>query len=134
VDKYKCGSVDWWYPGDWSKRIDALYYNGSLGNGGYNDWRSEYIDVWDQFPSPGNYRNPATYPAGSFRTNQFFLTNPIARSTDIQVWIDPVVYFCFQHHRNAYIDDEGHYQPHQYDYTRAEWHIDYNYYVESLPC
>ena len=110
-----------------------LYYNGSLGNGGYTTWRRQYIDIWDQFPSPGYYRQAGFLGTSSYRINQFFLSSPLSNSTNIQVWIDPVIYFCFRHHHDSYFQD-GELIPAYDHYTKAEYHIDYLWYVENLNC
>jgi len=122
--------VSWWLPGDWSKRINNVYFNGSLGNGGYNrDWRREYVDIWDQIPA-GYPRRAGFVGASPTYTNQTFFFGAVSVPTDIQVWVDPVIYYCFRHRSDGYYDGLGNYYPPVTHYTRAEYHIDYLSYIQ----
>ena len=45
-------------------------------------------------------------------------------SRDVQVWIDPVVYWCTELHSDGYYDALGHYIPPVTYHYRSEYHID----------
>lgn len=109
-NKYSCATVQYWwdsYAGTWT--VTRFGWNGSLGQGGYdNGWRLDHGDIWDEGCNGcGDWRNPYHYYAeANWHYNQTFVSRSLAfenlNDWGIRYWT--VVYHCFAHRQQELRD------------------------------
>jgi len=101
VEKYACATtVSIWDPDMGTLTITAIRFNGSTGNGGYDTWQLDHIDILAAdgtlLRHYGHERDTHTNPGWpTDGSTQGFVFSVEGLPADV------VVRYCFHHHQNA---------------------------------
>jgi hypothetical protein len=125
--------VHWKIEGVGSRFITQACYNGTTG-GVPGMWTLQYVDIWDQ-QNPGEARRAIPDPLrlqGAEERHNRGANKDTLRCLPIyeSVFIDPVVYFCFEH---TYFPEPGANVQSEPDRLVTEVHLGDDRYIGRRP-